>query len=179
MDQLKLIRPPKPPKEIPLPEGCRYEFYSGGRDQTEDWLNICKEGLIDPGSGEEVFRDAILCYPDLVPEKDLIFVLSPEGKRVATVAFVKHKDGSGYLHMVCCLKEYRGKGIGDAMNSFALAQLYGRDVSYTYLTTDDFRLGAIKIYLRAGFVPCEDTPEMKERWAKVLSRLEMTDPAGN
>ena len=156
---------------MPLPEGYSFEFFTGLREQMDDWIAICKEGLISPLSGEETFYGAIVNYPDLKPQEDLVFVRDVKGERVATVAFVLHKDGAGYVHTVCCKEAHRGKGIGDAMNSFALSRLEDRGAVYEYLTTDDFRLGAIKTYLRAGFEPCIDTDEMKERWANVLAKL--------
>lgn len=171
MEQLKMTRLSAPVREQPFPEGFSVEYYSGLADQIDDWLAICREGLIEPGAGEEVFRAAILNYPDLDPEKDLIFVKNASGKRVATIAFPLHPGRAGYIHMVCCLRECRGLGIGDAMNSFALARLEERGVDYTYLTTDDFRLGAIKTYMRAGFVPCEEGAGMAERWKKVREAL--------
>ena len=166
MEQLKMTRRAAPVREVPLPEGFSYEFYRGLPEQRADWLKICKEGLIGPDAGEAAFDAAIAHYPDLDPFNDLIFVLTGSGARVATIAFVLHKNGVGYVHMVCCLEAYRGRGIGAAMNSFALAQLEARGAAYSYLTTDDFRLAAIKTYLRAGFEPCAETDEMKARWEK-------------
>ncbi|MBO4327556.1 MAG: GNAT family N-acetyltransferase [Clostridia bacterium] len=169
--QLKMIRRSGPVKQVPLPEGYTFEYFTGLREQIEDWIEICREGLISPLSGEEAFMAAIANYPDLKPAKDLVFVRDGKGERVATIAFVLHSNGAGYVHMVCCKKAHRGRGIGDAMNSFALSRLEERGAAYSYLTTDDFRLGAVKTYLRAGFEPCIDTDEMRERWDNVLSKL--------
>jgi mycothiol synthase len=41
-----------------------------------------------------------------------------------------------------------------------------------YLLTDDFRLPAIKTYLRLGFVPFLFEEGMEQRWREVLRRLE-------
>jgi mycothiol synthase len=169
--QLKMIRPAGPVRQASLPEGYSFEYFTGLREQIADWVEICKEGLLSPLSGEEAFSGAIVNYPDLRPLEDLVFVRDGSGERVATIAFVLHKNGAGYVHMVCCKKAHRGKGIGDAMNSFALSRLEERGAAYAYLTTDDFRLGAVKTYLRAGFEPCIDSDEMKERWDNVLAKL--------
>ncbi len=169
--QLKMIRKSSPVRELPLPDGYSYEYYTGDEAQVSDWLRICKEGLIEPSAGNECFRSVIVNYPDLDPENDLIFVLAPGGERVATIAFVLHPGGVGYLHMVCCLEAFRGIGIGAAMTSFALAQLEMRGIRYTYLTTDEFRLAAIRSYLSAGFEPCEDSDEMRSRWEEVRRKI--------
>ena len=41
-----------------------------------------------------------------------------------------------------------------------------------YLKTDDFRLPAIKIYLKLGYAPFLFTPEMKARWEAVCRKLD-------
>ena len=166
-----MIRRSAPVNEYPLPSGFEYERYCGLDAQIDDWLRICKEGLIAPSAGRQGFLDTIAHYPDLDPAEDLIFVRTATGERVATIAFVLHPGGVGYLHMVCCLPAFRGLGIGTAMTSYALARLEARGIEYTYLTTDDFRLPAIRSYLRAGFVPCEDNAEMRFRWAAVRAAL--------
>ncbi len=171
MEQLKMTRAPGPAAAIPLPEGYEYEYYAGLPGQVGDWLRICKEGLLEPGADAAVFKAAIEDYPDLDPLKDLVFVKTTGGERVATSAFVLHKDGRGYIHMVCCLVEHRGRGIGRAMISLALTKLWERGAGPAFLTTDDFRLPAIKTYLEAGFLPDANTEEMKERWRKVFAEL--------
>ena len=68
-----------------------------------------------------------------------------------------------------------GKGIGHAMLRHALRQLEARGCTHSVLTTDDFRLAAIKTYLDAGFVPViEDDPEsdVRARWKSVLDALQ-------
>ena len=76
--------------------------------------------------------------------------------------------------MVAAAPEVRGRGIGHAMLRFALSMLERRGCTYTVLTTDDFRLAAIKTYLDADFVPViEQDPEsdVRARWESVLARL--------
>jgi len=41
-----------------------------------------------------------------------------------------------------------------------------------YLKTDDWRLAAIKVYLKLGFEPFLFLPDMRERWEAVCERLE-------
>lgn len=157
-----------------LPDGYRFEHYKGTSDERNDWTEICRHGLI-PVNGDDWFKMSIADYPDLNPERDLFFVVSPEGKRVATSASVCHKDGTGYIHMVCSLPECRGLGIGHAMLSYALSDISERGYDGTViLTTDDFRLAAIKTYLDAGFRPVlwyDPESDMKLRWDNVISQL--------
>lgn len=156
-----------------MPHGYIYEFYSGQQAQIGDWLTLCSDTLI-PTKEEKWFTDTILQYPDLCPEKDLFFVVEQStGRRVATTAAVCHGQ-EGYIHMVAASPEVRGRGIGHAMLRYALCMIEVRGCTYTLLTTDDFRLAAIKTYLDAGFVPViEQDPEsdVRARWERVLAEL--------
>ncbi|MBQ7378683.1 MAG: GNAT family N-acetyltransferase [Clostridia bacterium] len=158
-----------------LPHGCTYEFYSGEQTQIKDWLELCLDTLI-PTKEEKWFTDTILAYPDLCPERDLFFVVQDTGRRIATTAAVSH-GCEGYIHMVAAAPDVRGQGIGHAMLRHALGMLEERGCTYTVLTTDDFRLAAIKTYLDAGFVPViEQDPEsnVRLRWERVLAELRYT-----
>ena len=43
---------------------------------------------------------------------------------------------------------------------------------HVYLKTDDWRLPAIKTYLKLGFLPFLFAPDMEERWREVCSELD-------
>lgn len=173
MKQLKMRRESAPVVARELPSGYAYESYYGSAEQVTDWLAICYEALI-PDQDPKWFTSTILEYPDLCPERDLLFVIEQgTGKRVATTAAVCHGT-EGYIHMVAAAPDVRGKGIGHAMLRYALGMIEERGCTYTILTTDDFRLAAIKTYLDAGFVPViEQDPEsdLRARWEKVLAEL--------
>ncbi len=173
MKQLKMRRAAMPVKKRELPPGYAYQSYTGQEEQVEDWLTLCLDALI-PDRDPKWFATCITEYPDLCPQRDLFFVVEQStGARVATSAAVCHGD-EGYIHMVAAAPSVRGKGIGHAMLSHALFALEERGCTYTVLTTDDFRLAAIKTYLDAGFVPeIEQDPEsdVRARWNAVLVAL--------
>ena len=173
MMQLKMRRESAPVQLRDLPQGYGYEFYDGRREQIDDWLDLCLDALI-PDKNENWFTSTILTYPDLCPERDLFFVVEQgTGRRVATTAVVCHGP-EGYIQMVAAAPDVRGNGIGHAMLRFALSTLEARGCTYSVLTTDDFRLAAIKTYLDAGFVPViEQDPEsdLRARWEEVLAQL--------
>ena len=175
MKQLKMRRASAPVKPRPLPAGYRFELYRGTREEIEDWKNICSNGLIKPGDdGDHWFRETILNRPGLHPMEDLFFLVDDTGRRVATTAAVKQPDGTGYVHMVASLPETRGKGLGHAMLAHTLEMIEARGVPCTILTTDDFRLAAVKTYLDAGFLPVlyeDPDSDMAARWDKVLGEL--------
>lgn len=181
MRQLHMIRPAQPVKIHPLPDGYRYVGFTGSAEEIADWLVICREGLLAPDAGEESYESLILQYPDVQATRDLFFVSAPDGKRIATLTAVSRADGRGYIHMVGAMPVVRGKGIGHAMLSRGLEMLCQRTASESMpdgpeilLTTDDFRLAAIKTYLDAGFLPVlvsDPESDMRTRWDAVFSAL--------
>lgn len=171
MEQLSMIFRGKSFDLCELPEGYSFDYFSGALGQIDEWLAICREGLIEPGAGPELFKAAILDVRGIDPVKDLVFVRAPSGEAAATITFYTEPGGKGMLHMVCCREKYRGLGIGNAIVSYALAQLTGRGTMQIGLTTDDFRLPAIRAYLRMGFEPVINSEEMQERWKNVLDKL--------
>ncbi|MBP5631744.1 MAG: GNAT family N-acetyltransferase [Clostridia bacterium] len=171
MEQLSMIFRGKSFDLCELPEGYSFDYFSGALGQIDEWLAICREGLIEPGAGPELFKAAILDVRGIDPVKDLVFVRAPSGEAAATITFYTEPGGKGMLHMVCCREKYRGLGIGNAIVSYALAQLTGRGTMQIGLTTDDFRLPAIRAYLRMGFEPVVNSEEMQERWKNVLDKL--------
>lgn len=176
MKQLKMARDNSPVEKRALPEGYSYEFFDGSDKAINDWLEIVANGLMGD-SRVEAFHACITNYPDAVPEKDLFFVVDPNGRRVATSTSIKHANGEGYVHMVANIPECRGLGIGHAMLSFGISILLERGCEKTVLTTDDFRLAAIKTYLDGGFKPVlwnDDESDMKARWDAVIKELGYT-----
>lgn len=174
MKQLKMRRPSSPVAAVPLPDGYRIIPFAGTQGEITEWLGIVAEGLVPVEDGEAVFDRYIRNWRDLTPEEDLFFVADPAGKRVATIAAVRHPDRTGYIHMVGSLPVCRGLGIGRAMLAYALEQIEARGVTHTILTTDDYRLPAIKLYLDAGFRPVlwqDPDSDMAARWDKVIETL--------
>ena len=174
MKQLKMVRYSAPVRKRALPEGWSFALYGGSPEERADWITICRDGLFGEKTNEESFEKYIVRWRDLVPEKDLFFVVNAEGRRVATTVFVRYADGTGYVHCVGSLSETRGRGVGHAMLAHALEMGEARGVPYSVLTTDDHRLAAIKTYLDAGFLPVlyeDPESDMKARWDKVLANL--------
>lgn len=78
---------------------------------------------------------------------------------------------TGYLHMVGVLPEYSGKALGLNISLAALHMLKRHGYSKAVLQTDDFRLAAIKSYLRLGFKPVYNCENAEERWSEIYNLL--------
>jgi len=66
---------------------------------------------------------------------------------------------------------HRGKGLGYAVTAAATRRLREAGYEQIYLLTDDWRLPALRTYLRLGFVPFLFQPNMAKRWRAVCDRL--------
>lgn len=171
MEQLKMYwLKGTPIADLELPEGYSIVNYKNDADKTA-WVECCKNGLVGDDTAPEFFDECVADVDDCVPEKD-VFFLDYEGEHIGTIAAIYHPEGSfGQVHMVGIRTEFRGKGLGKYINNVAVKKLAAQGADYIYLTTDEWRIGAVKSYLTAGFVPVEYDKGMKERWEWVLSEL--------
>jgi mycothiol synthase len=67
--------------------------------------------------------------------------------------------------------EHSGKGLGVQINLVALHHMVREGRRQAVLETDDFRLPAIKTYLKLGFQPVLVHENQRERWRSVFARL--------
>ena len=180
MLQLKMLRPSAPVTPRLLPKGYTVSMYRGTEEELTAWLDMCFRGQLLPenppesGNYRDWFKVTVLDYVDLNPAEDVVFILDPAGAPVASICAVKHGEEQGYIHMVAAHPDFRGLGIGHAMLAYALEKLEARHCTYSILTTDDFRLPAIKTYLDAGFRPVlRDDPDsdQRARWDAVIATL--------
>ena len=75
--------------------------------------------------------------------------------------------------MVAAKDCVRGIGIGNLMAVFAVRELKRRKMETAYLTTDDFRIPAIKSYLKGGFYADISTDDFKKRWDNIYEIIKM------
>ena len=82
-------------------------------------------------------------------------------------------DGVEYWEIgwVASHPEHRGQGLGAQVTAAALAYALSLPPRSIVLRTDDFRLPAIKIYLKLGFTPFFDHSSYPERWRLIGTRL--------
>jgi mycothiol synthase len=77
----------------------------------------------------------------------------------------------GVLDYVATRPDHQGRGLGRATCTGVAGFLVSRGCDVVSLTTDDWRLPAIHIYLSMGFRPVMDREDMPGRWASVLARM--------
>lgn len=150
------------------PAGCRIASFTELEEATERWLDIVQHGLSEGKQGEDFYKKVMTSNANY-REEHCFFVLEGE-HTVATLAVLcDYEKKEGYIHMVACKEDFRGKGYGTLLNRVAEYTLKREGMEEAYLTTDDWRIPAIKSYLRAGFVPDLSTEDFRERWEKIYA----------
>ena len=176
MKQLEMRRISQAPLSCEIPEGYSVINYSALKEKKEYFfIHYSKDGSL--GEEDEFFDKTLTTYPDCVPSRDTFF-LKHGDEYVGTVTAVFHpKTNSGYLHMVCIRADHRGKGLAALLNAIAVNKLLENGPDYIMLTTDDWRVPAIKSYLKAGFLPVMNETwlhnklRMFLRWKKIYKKI--------
>ncbi|MFH1708222.1 MAG: GNAT family N-acetyltransferase [Planctomycetota bacterium] len=84
----------------------------------------------------------------------------------------------GELGWVAGDPAHSGKGLGMTVCAAVVDRYLRAGYKCIYLQTDDWRLPAIKVYLKLGFVPYLFAPDMAGRWQAVCAKLDWpVDPA--
>jgi len=168
--------PGVPPK---LPEGVVLKTFNDLSDPINTWADIIK--YMAPGEPKELedkegyYSRNMASYPNYNPDK--CFFLEVDGVAAATITVIcNYETSHGYIHMVACKPEFRGKGLGRLMNDIVIYVLKREKMKTAHLTTDDWRIPAIKSYLRVGFKPDVDScDDFKDRWDAVFEVINNSD----
>ena len=87
-----------------------------------------------------------------------------------------HPYYNGELGWVAADPEHRGKRLGYAVCAITIKRILQAGYKHIYLLTDDFRLPALKIYLKQGWIPYINDAAMKKRWKNIFKELKMVFP---
>ena len=155
---------------VQLPTQCRMVNFTQLDNAMEEWLDIVQYGLSQGRMDEEYYHLAMTSRPTYKEEN--CFFLLEDDQAVATIAVLcDYEKKEGYIHMVACKESVRGKGYGTLLSEWAVLVLKREGMETAYLTTDDWRIPAIKTNLATGFVGDLSTDDFKERWAKIHEQL--------
>ena len=161
-------------KQMPvLPEGVEWKTFPALPDALQTWLEIVRymDRDVKPAADKEFYEKVMVAYPHY--REDMCNFLTVDGAPAATVTVICDEAAKeGYIHMVSCKPEFRGRGLGHLLNAIAVYTLKKAGMKTAWLTTDDWRIPAIRTYLKAGFAPdLESQPDFKERWHKICAIL--------
>lgn len=83
-----------------------------------------------------------------------------------------HHPSGGELGWVAGHPDHSGKGLGATVCAAVIRRFADAGYKRVYLRTDDFRLPAIKTYLKLGFLPFLFDEDMHDRWREVCDKLD-------
>jgi L-alanine-DL-glutamate epimerase-like enolase superfamily enzyme len=151
---------------VSLPEGYTLRSYRPG--DNEAWERIIYESFQSRFSFRESMRQDYAFRPERV------LLIFHGGQAVSTAsAWYRPQFGRhvGYLHMVGVLPSEAGRGLGLQLSQACLHRMRKEGRTAAVLETDDFRIAAIKTYLKLGFVPYTgyDAPPASVRHVEKLA----------
>jgi mycothiol synthase len=154
---------------IALPPDGAIRFYESVADEAA-WDRIIGDSF--GMAAEGMFARAMRPDPAFRPERVFFVCRGAEPVATASAWFVaRYGPTVGYLHYVGVLKAHAGLGLGLAASVASLRRLAAEGCTSAMLQTDDFRLPAIKQYLRLGFEPVLVDENQRTRWPEVFRAL--------
>lgn len=160
-------------KEMQLPEG--YSLRSFCQGDVQAWNKIIAESFDSPFDSEK-FEKVMRQDAEFMPER-VLFVCCNDIPVATASAWLSSKwdNSTGYLHMVGVCPGHQGKRLGYLI-TLAVLEKFAEDGRTTaVLSTDDFRLAALKTYLNLGFEPYLIHENQRERWKEVFEKLKRED----
>jgi len=193
MEQLRMVRGRFPvvsaaangssavPSDIPAGHYIRH--YEPG--DGEDWCRCCVDGRLGVDEVSDEVFNRIMLADDRVKAENIYFLVSREDGIVGSATYqFGRSEGEAYVHMVGVVKTHWGRGLSRCLISYVTGKiLENKDNSVVTLTTDDWRLPAIRTYINCGFEPCiayggaavtktaQERGDMLERWRNVFAEL--------
>jgi len=111
------------------------------------------------------------------PDGSLLIEHIASGRFAASAGAEKYGNDPavGTLGWVMCHPDFRGQHLGGIVSLAAMHLLYRNGCRTFTLLTDDFRLPAIRTYLRLGWHPHMADETMPDRWKAIAEKLRL-DP---
>ena len=154
-----------------FPNGITLTSFAEIENAENEWIDIVKDGSLLPEEkvdGVNYYVQSMNIFPTY--KEEMCYIIKVNGNCAATLTVICDYDKkAGLVHMVACKPEFRGLGLGNLLTQVALYTLKKENMQTASLKTDDWRIPAIKTYLKIGFTPdVESQPDYKERWDKIF-----------
>jgi predicted dehydrogenase/GNAT superfamily N-acetyltransferase len=159
----------RPVPSAPLPAGYELRQYTEADEAA--YIELMDKAGFTGWTPEQV-RGMIR---QVLPDGFFLVVHRPTGRLVATTVSIHRPTDrypyGGELGWVAGDSEHKGKGLGMVVCAAATARLLQAGYRRIYLQTDDFRLPALKTYLKLGYRPDFSHESMEERWRRIYEAL--------
>jgi ribosomal protein S18 acetylase RimI-like enzyme len=178
------LRPPRPQLELRLdPAGWRWDGVPPagfGLDVLEhveapELLRLLRRAGFVQFDSEQLRHALHLC----VPRGCFGVREDSTGALVATMMARHMSDDAhpvgGRIDWLATDPAFGGLGLGSFAAAAATNRLVEAGYRSIWVTTDEHRPGAVKIFLKLGYRPVEDDPAMVDRWRDVLQSIGWPD----
>lgn len=155
---------------IQLPSEYELRLYRHGDEA--DYLT-----LMHRAGFQDWTPDMVTTWVDKPLPNGLFFVVHAPSQQIVATAMATHNPtalhpNGGELGWVAGDPDHAGKRLGAAVCWAVMRRYREAGYGHVYLKTDDWRLPAIKVYLKMGFAPLMHEPDMEERWRAICARLQ-------
>ena len=161
---------------VDLPEGCDWTTLESGLDR--EFLGVVNRAY----RRREDKKNFLRGFDKDSGHDPKNFILIRSGGKPSAVAVAGQREWKakgkfkgekvGFLDTVGVDPDFRGQGFGRMVSLLALHRLRDRGFKHVILSSNDFRLQAIRLYLMLGFRPLYLHPGDRFRWKSVTRRLE-------
>ena len=152
------------PKQVDL-DGYSLRTYESGDEQG--WLNLLVANG-ELGIWDRERLDGVLA------ETHVQFFVECEGQIIACTGVNDRLRDVGpcwEIGWVAVHPDFQGRRIGAFIIGGAVAKALQLGSRPIYLLTDDFRVPALRSYLKLGFEPDGTHPSYRDRWGKIFAHL--------
>ena len=158
------------PAAVP-PAGYELRHFRPG---DEGGWNAVMDLAFERRPGQSDFTRDMATDEAYLPER-VKLILDRSGSIVATASCwleASYGEDSAVLHRVARHPGHGGRGLGSLVSLAALHRAIEEGRRRAFLLTDDFRVPALRIYLRMGFEPVIAHRNHPGRWRRILRELD-------
>ncbi|CAA9540561.1 MAG: hypothetical protein AVDCRST_MAG49-804 [uncultured Thermomicrobiales bacterium] len=155
------------PPVNPLPPGYELRL-AAGDDDLAPLAATLTAAFDDPWDADRVRRSLTEA-----PDVPAVYVVAWRGRPVATASsrwLPARFPDAGVVHWVATHPEHARRGLGAALVAHVLHDFVGRGHDAAALETDEYRIPALRTYLRAGFLPDYEVAgeDHRARWSAAM-----------
>lgn len=171
MEQPQLVMLRATLEDIPepeLPEDYSFRCFAEGDEVAlEEVFRQC----FDRGWNRDRIVKTFIEHHLWSPQRMMVLCHGDSATGTATAWEGAKYPGHAMLHYVAVLPEHAGKGLGFALVARTLQLMRSFGYRDAWLSTDDWRLPAIVVYLQLGFQPVFDHESHRDRWEIIRHKL--------
>jgi len=170
--QLQMVWPYARLVDLPqprLPPGYSLRMYQPG-DEPAFYRIMAASGW--PGWDDQQLEPWLW---RILPDSWYMVIHTASGQIIASAmalhsAEPRHPFGAE-LAWVCSDPAHRGRGLGLAVVAASTRRMIAAGYRNIHLYSEDFRLPALKTYLKLGYMPLLYSPDMPARWQAICDQL--------